>query len=185
MAESMRGPPKIMPSLKRQHHFTRTMPIQQREPHFHTPRTPHSCHTSRAKRPRGPGAVDMYPPAPSLSCLVFRCVSETQEFTTCLYPHARHAGPRGRRTSPACGSCRRPLKKCENQGTEESNGGKKKYFASKEGTLRPSREGTKCIIFLPILEPEGKSRKNQWFSSPRHRRARAAHLQERIPFNGF
>ena len=27
--------------------------------------------------------------------------------------------------------------------------------------------------------------KNQGFSSPRHRRARAAHLQERIPFNGF
>ena len=51
--------------------------------------------------------------------------------------------------------------------------------------MRPSREGTKCIIFLPILEREGKSRNNQWFSSPRHRRAHAAHLQERIPLHGF
>ena len=38
-------------------------------------------------------------------------------------PHF-HAGPRGRRTSPACGSCRRPLKNCENQGSAQSDGAK-------------------------------------------------------------
>ena len=32
----------------------------------------------------------------------------------------RLAGPRGRRTSPACGSCRRPLKRNEDQGIEKS-----------------------------------------------------------------
>ena len=141
---------------------------------------------SSRKRPRGPGTVELYwiSPLPLLSrfSLCFRATGPTY---ISLPTRSPHAGPRGRRTSPACGSCRRPLKKCENQGIEESNGGKKKYSASKEGTLRPSREGTKCIIFPPILERESKSRKNQWFSSPRHRRARAAHLQERIPFNCF
>ena len=33
---------------------------------------------------------------------------------------ARHAGPRGRRTSPACGSCRRPLKRNKDQGIEKT-----------------------------------------------------------------
>ena len=120
--------------------------------------------TLRIPRENGPGGRGLgnwAGSAPSLSCLAFRCVSEPQETLTYIYPAARHAGPRGRRTSPACGSCRRPLKSNEKQGIEESNGGKKKYSASKEGTLRPSREGTKCIIFLPILERESKSRKNQ------------------------
>ena len=31
-----------------------------------------------------------------------------------------HAAPEGRRTSPACGSCRRPLRSNEKQGSEES-----------------------------------------------------------------
>ena len=161
MAESMRGPLKIMPSLKRQHHFTRTMPILQREHHFHTPRTPHFRHTSRAGRARGPGAWNCDPLSPLPLSSLSRCVAQTQDSLSRLYPHAHHAGPRGRRTSPACGSCRRPLKSNEKQGIEESNGGKKKYSASKEGTLRPSREGPKGLIFLPILERESKSMKNQ------------------------
>ena len=50
---------------------------------------------------------------------------------------------------------------------------------------RPSCRGPKGIISLHILEGESESMKNQWFSSPRDRRARAAYPQERIPFNGF
>ena len=157
MAESMRGPLKIVPSLKSQHHFTRTVPILQREHHFHTPRTPHLCNTSRAGRPGGWRLVHVVGSAPCLLLALFTSQARKSKQTH----HRRTPRPGGRRTSPACGSCRRPLKKCENQGIEESNGGKKKYSASKEGTLRPSREGTKCIIFLPILERESKSRKNQ------------------------
>ena len=95
-------------------------------PEAPSPRTPHFRHTSRAGRARGPGAwnLDLSSPLPLLSR--FSMYFKDTGFTTCLYPQARHAGPRGRRTSPACGSCRRPLKKCENQGIEESNGGKKK-----------------------------------------------------------
>ena len=50
---------------------------------------------------------------------------------------------------------------------------------------RPSCRGPKGIISLHILEGESKSMKNQWFSSPRDRRGRAAYLEKRIPFNGF
>ena len=107
---------------------------------------------ARKNRGAGGGLGKWGGSAPSLPCLVIRCAPTPQEPLTYSRPTARHAGPRGRRTSPACGSCRRPLKSNEKQGIEESNGGKKKYSASKEGTLRPSREGTKCIIFLPILE---------------------------------
>ena len=157
MAESMRGPLKIVPSPKRQHHFTRTMPIPQREPHFHTPRTPHFRHMSRESAPGAGGLGSGVDPAPCLLLALFTSQARKSKQTN----HCTTPRPGGRRTSPACGSCRRPLKKCENQGIEESNGGRKKYSASKEGTLRPSREGTKCIIFLPILERESKSRKKQ------------------------
>ena len=67
MAESMRGPLKIVPSPKRQHHFTRTMPIPQREPHFHTPRTPHFRHMSRESAPGAGGLETGHRPAPCLS----------------------------------------------------------------------------------------------------------------------
>ena len=38
MAESMNGPLKIVPSLKREHHFKKSVPILQREHHFRPPR---------------------------------------------------------------------------------------------------------------------------------------------------
>ena len=75
MAESMRGPLKIVPSLKRQHHFTRTMPIPQRAPHFHTPRTPHFRHMSRESAPFAGGwgiGMDHPPPSPVSFFAVFR-----------------------------------------------------------------------------------------------------------------
>ena len=88
---------------------------------------------NRAKRPRrktfriprenGPGGRGLGqwgPSAPSLSYLVIHCISKPQDPLTYIYPHARHAGPRGRRTSPACGSCRRPLKRNKNQGIEKT-----------------------------------------------------------------
>ena len=141
MAESMRGPLKIMPWPRRQHHFTRTMPILQREPHFHTPRTLHFCHTSRAGR-RGAGGLGTWGPHSPLPLLsLSRCVAQTQDSLSRLYPHAHHAGPGGRRTS-ACGSCRRPLKYCENQGIEESNGAKKESQRAKTrvGRIHDSKE---------------------------------------------
>ena len=73
----------------------------------------------RENGPGGRGLGNWAGSAPSLFCLVFRCVSEPQETLTYIYPPARHAGPRGRRTSPACGSCRRPLKK-KKQGIEKT-----------------------------------------------------------------
>ena len=105
MAESMRGPLKIVPSPKRQHHFTRTMPIPQREPHFHTPRTPHFRHMSRESAPGAGGLATGSAPAPCL----FLAFSTPQATKSKHLYHRRTPCPRGRRTSPACGSCRRPL----------------------------------------------------------------------------
>ena len=90
---------------------------------------------SSRKRPRGktlriplktaPGAGGRDAPAPTSplpELYRFRCVSKPQETLTHIYPQARHAGPRGRRTSPACGSCRRPRKSCDNQGNADRRG---------------------------------------------------------------
>ena len=67
MAESMRGPLKIVPSLKRQHHFTRTMPILKREHHFQHPPAPSFLPYLSSGRARGPAAGDVcaYQPPPS------------------------------------------------------------------------------------------------------------------------
>ena len=81
--------------------------------------------TLRIPRENGPGGRGLgpwLPSAPSLSCLVICCVSKPQDPLTYIYVHARHAGPRGRRTSPACGSCRRPLQSCDNQGNADRRG---------------------------------------------------------------
>ena len=75
----------------------------------------------------GGGAGDLGPTSPLPLLSRFRCVSTPQETLTYIKPPAHHAGPRGRRTSTACGSCRRPLKSCEKQGIEGSNGANKKY----------------------------------------------------------
>jgi hypothetical protein len=144
MAESMRGPPKIMPSLKRQHHFTRTMPILWREHHYHPTRTPHFCNTSRAAGPGGRGLASgcHSSPLPLVSFMT------TLKEPRALDPISTHKlttpRPRGRRTSPACGSCRRPLKNCEmereptseNQRIERNNGAKKE---SERGKTRVGR----------------------------------------------
>ena len=58
--------------------------------------------------------------APCPLCLVFDVLQRHRKHFTYSRPPARHAGPRGRRTSPACGSCRRPLKRNEDQGIEKS-----------------------------------------------------------------
>ena len=100
----------------------------------------------------------------------------------------------GRRTSPACGSCRRPRKIFENQGIENQKEkttrppyDKSEKIRKEEKTRktkreqrgererekgqtltcpmkerqRPSREGTKGIIFLSIFKQKGVARKNQ------------------------
>ena len=63
----------------------------------------------------GAGDLGRISPLPLLSR--FRCVSTPQETLTYIYLQAHHAGPRGRRTSPACGSCRRPLLNNETKGS--------------------------------------------------------------------
>ena len=74
--------------------------------------------------------------------------------------------------------------KRERRGKRDREKGQTSTFPMKE-RQRPSREGPKCIIFLHTTEGDGKAIKKQRFSSPRHRRAHAAHPQERIPFDGF
>ena len=64
-------------------------------------------------RPGGRGLRTVYGPAPSPSVSLRLC-------RTSISTHLlSHAGPGGRRTSPACGSCRRPLKSCDNKGIEK------------------------------------------------------------------
>ena len=117
MAESRRGPLKIMPSPKRQHHFTRTMPIPQREPHFHTPRTPHFRHMSRESAPGAGGLVTGTRSAPCLLLLSSLRHGRTKQQEHVSNQPQTHAPPlRGRRTSPACGSCRRPRKNVSARG---------------------------------------------------------------------
>ena len=69
-----------------------------------SPRTPHSARDVSQKRARGGGGLEPgVGPAPSL-LLLFTIV-----FMKPYHHGSSHAGPGGRRTSPACGSCRRPL----------------------------------------------------------------------------
>ena len=103
-------------------HITRICAIRQRQQNVaDSSRKRPRGKTLRIPRENGPGGRGLgpwHPSAPSLSCLVICCISKPQDPLTYLYLQARHAGPRGRRTSPACGSCRRPLKKGNNQGIE-------------------------------------------------------------------
>ena len=59
------------------------------------------------------------PQPPALSVSLFAVLQRHRKPLTYSRPSARHAGPRGRRTSPACGSCRRPRRSNEKQGIEE------------------------------------------------------------------
>ena len=76
---------------------------------------------SSRKRPRGPGAGNLASLSPLPLLSHFHCISKPQDTLTYIYPQAHHAGPRGRRTSPACGSCRRPLKKIKTKGSRQLN----------------------------------------------------------------
>ena len=74
---------------------------------FAPPNPPFSS-TCLAKAGRWLGAGEVPSiPLPLLSRLY--CISRETKHRYCLYLPALHAGPRGRRTSPACGSFRRPL----------------------------------------------------------------------------
>ena len=57
----------------------------------------------------------MIDPLPPLARYHRYC--RTQRHEPISTHHPTHAGPGGRRTSPACGSCRRPLKSNEKQGS--------------------------------------------------------------------
>ena len=73
------------------------------------PRTPHSARDVSQKRARGAGAVKLSPASPRPLCLVYDALTEPGP----LAPHQTNKlttpAHGGRRTSPACGSCRRPL----------------------------------------------------------------------------
>ena len=70
------------------------------------PQTPHSAREVSQKRPRGAGAGDLGATSPRP---LFARLRAEHHYTD-RNQQAHHAGPRGRRTSPACGSCRRPRK---------------------------------------------------------------------------
>ena len=80
------------------------------------PLSPSNAHLDRAGSsgaPVGRGLLTWHGPAPSPSVSLRLCL-------TSISTHLlSHAGPGGRRTSPACGSCRRPLKSCDNKGIEK------------------------------------------------------------------
>ena len=100
-------------------------------------RTPHSAREVSQKRARGGGGAgncDLQPPPLGR---LFRRLGVNRHLilpTTSTTPARR-----GRRTSPTCGSCRRPLKNCEveqkpmmeNQRIERNNGAKKKSERAK------------------------------------------------------
>ena len=68
--------------------------------------------------PGGRGLVTGDFPVPSLSCLFSRCVSKTQDSLSYISERSPRR-PEGAADSPACGSCRRPLRSNEKQGIEE------------------------------------------------------------------
>ena len=69
------------------------------------PRTPHFAREVSQKRPRGGRGLELGGGPAPLLLLLFTIVF-SNPYHHCL----THAGPGGRRTSPACGSCRRPRK---------------------------------------------------------------------------
>ena len=106
-----RGPLKIMPSLKRQHHFTRTMPILWREHHYHPTRTPSFLQYLSSGRARGPGAGIWgrhQPPAP---CVVHDHSQRTESTRPYLNPQAHHAAPSGAADFPCLRQLPPPPKK--------------------------------------------------------------------------
>ena len=133
--------------------------------------------TLRIPRENGPGAkrcgflektapgaggwgpvLDQPPPSPVSFSLYFKATGNTYIYLPTRSPRR----PEGAADFP----CLRqlpppPEKNVKTKGSKRVMEGGQKYSASKEGTLRPSREGTKGIIFLPILERESKSMKNQ------------------------
>ena len=76
------------------------------------PQAPDPPFRSRGIAKAGPGgrgcATGSDQPRPSL--VSFNAIATNQKHSTRINTPADHAGPRGRRTSPACGSCRRPRK---------------------------------------------------------------------------
>ena len=179
-----------------------------RNAHFRPPRTPHLDRAGSSGAAGGGGAANWgyLSPLPPLALFTSSWPNEGARTRIKPTTDARRAPGGGGLPLPAAAAAapgkymktkgsktkrrkyereeRARKTKREQRGEREREKGETSTFPMKE-KQRPSREGTKGIIFLPILEREGKSRKNPRFSSPRHRRARAAHLQERIPFNGF
>ena len=91
-----------------------------RGPHPPGPQAPDPPFRSRGIAKPGPGgrgcALGLHQPRPSLVQL--NAIATNQKHSTRINTQADHAGHGGRRTSPACGSCRRPLRGIRDQGIE-------------------------------------------------------------------
>ena len=92
----------------------------------------------RKSGPGGPGAGTCVLPSPLPLCLVYDVLTEPGPLGPYQTHLLSHAGPGGRRTSPACGSCRRPLLSDENQGVAKSYQTRKSdEYRSMEGVATP------------------------------------------------
>ena len=83
---------------------TKSGAVVQTKRSFSSPPNPHLDRAGSSGAPGGRGLVTVHGPAPSPSVSLRLCL---KSISTHLLSHA---GPGGRRTSPACGSCRRPRK---------------------------------------------------------------------------
>ena len=82
--------------------------------------------------------MGVHQPRPSLSRL--RPSHRTRTTSSTSNQQAHHAAPWGRRISPACGSCRRPLLSDEKQGVAKSDQTRKtNEYRSMEGVATPRR----------------------------------------------
>ena len=111
-------------------------------PHPPAPQAPDPPFRSRGIAKAGPGGrgweLGLPQPPPSLSRL--RRSHRTRTTSSIPNQQAHHAAPRGRRTSPACGSCRRPLLSDEKQGVAKSYQTRKSdEYRSMEGVATPRR----------------------------------------------
>ena len=101
----------------------------------HTHPDPSFSSTCLAKAGGGPGGWGTGPSHPPASSVSFSAVFRKKQSIDTVSTYTLSTPARGRRTSPACGSCRRPRKIYENQGIENQ----------KEKTTRPPYDKSEKI----------------------------------------
>ena len=122
MAESMREPLKIGPRLSASTISREPCPYYSESSISTHPGPPQTLRIPRENGPGGRGLGMWGPSAPSLSCLAFRCVSETQDPPpVSTYKLATPARGGGGLPLPAAAAAA-PLKSCDNQGNADRRG---------------------------------------------------------------